>query len=782
MSDFLSKALPLLLKSIPCFPCYANKMPMTPNGFKAATTDLDQIERWNLMNPQAIPAVPTGEASGLFVLDVDGDVPLPGALPVTQINHTRRGRHYLFKTNGVRLRSTAGVLGEKLDTRGTGGYVIWWPAEGFPVENEGTLAEVPIWLFERTVEQVVEKPIPPAEGRTIDLGEDAVPATWSEVVSAVRSIDPDCGRDDWVRVGMAIHKIDADQRGYDLWNSWSSKSAAKYNATEMPSQWKSFKDTHPNPVTVGTLFKLAYNAGWTRPSPDVSGMFSPVGEQSAKAVATKLLPSLAAPASDLDLWPDVLRLRALEIAAEVGCDPVVPLMAGLAAVSAAADKRSKLKINDSWTVSPTIWLMTIGEPSDKKTPGSRPMFSVLRELEFEDNARYEAAMLGWIGKEARYASQMKVWREWQQSPESEFPNCVPPKIDPLPPEPKTLRMLVQDATSQKLVGMSVGRERGFLLYLDEMNRWLQKLSDPKNPDDRGCWIQGFETGPYTMDRVGAGTIHTDNLAMSIYGNCQPSVFRKTAVGASHDGIIQRFLPVTIDARHNVMWKDAVPSFMSAKAGYDATIRRIFTVAPTEYELSPQAKALFRQHCEWALEIRRMERTIGSNETYQTALGKLEGQTARLILLFHMMVDPLSVQISESTVRSSIDLAETFFYPSLRHVFMELLNADPLPRIVFDYVLEQSGVKSTVTLADIRRVARDQLEKDGRLNSYGDQLLHVVMEELAANGHVALFQNQIKNPMWTINPALATYYADKRREILKAKRKIAETTTRKNARQ
>jgi len=222
MSDFLSKALPLLLKSIPCFPCYANKMPMTPNGFKAATTDLDQIERWNLMNPQAIPAVPTGEASGLFVLDVDGDVPLPGALPVTQINHTRRGRHYLFKTNGVRLRSTAGVLGEKLDTRGTGGYVIWWPAEGFPVENEGTLAEVPIWLFERTVEQVVEKPIPPAEGRTIDLGEDAVPATWSEVVSAVRSIDPDCGRDDWVRVGMAIHKIDADQRGYDLWNSWSS--------------------------------------------------------------------------------------------------------------------------------------------------------------------------------------------------------------------------------------------------------------------------------------------------------------------------------------------------------------------------------------------------------------------------------------------------------------------------------------------------------------------------------------------------------------------------------
>ena len=57
---------------LPVFPCQPKgKTPLTANGFKDATTDLQQIRIWLSKTPQANIGIPTGRRSGFDALDID---------------------------------------------------------------------------------------------------------------------------------------------------------------------------------------------------------------------------------------------------------------------------------------------------------------------------------------------------------------------------------------------------------------------------------------------------------------------------------------------------------------------------------------------------------------------------------------------------------------------------------------------------------------------------------------------------------------------------------------
>ena len=56
----------------PVFPCKPlGKQPLTQNGHKDASVEPKQILSWWRDNPTANIGIPTGEASGFFVLDID---------------------------------------------------------------------------------------------------------------------------------------------------------------------------------------------------------------------------------------------------------------------------------------------------------------------------------------------------------------------------------------------------------------------------------------------------------------------------------------------------------------------------------------------------------------------------------------------------------------------------------------------------------------------------------------------------------------------------------------
>ncbi|MEN6407868.1 MAG: DUF3987 domain-containing protein [Thermoguttaceae bacterium] len=615
---------------------------------------------------------------------------------------------------------------------------------------------------------------------------DRPAAAMSEVASALNSCDPDSDRHTWIEVGMAVHDAattnDCLEIGFDLWNTWSMKSPVKYPGERaLLAQWASFK-TREDGITVATLFKHATDRGWTPSPPDLSGLFKPIplpataAEEKATfdAVKEKLSPTAMLPKIDLALWPSPLVARATEVAEEVGCDVAVSLLAGLAAVSAAADKRISLRITDTWSVPPVLWLMTIGDPADKKTPGSKPLFTPLRQLEVDDKPRAEAEKLAWLGKEARYAAQQKAYRDWAASPESSIPGSIPPTVDPCPPAPEALRLLVTDSTSQKFVSLAQYRPRGFLLWLDEMASWLSRMLGAKTTEDRGCWIQTYETGPYSFDRMGSGSIFVEHLASSIYGNVQPEIFRRNVTEAATDGMIQRFLPVVLNPEKTTMWQNSRPDFASHRGDYEQLIRRTFMLPELEYSLAPDANGLFREFCEWALRLRDNERYSNHSSTYQTALGKIEGNAARLVLLFHLIDDPFTPFISRETVKRGIDLFQRFFIPMMRHAFLEIgKQRDTTGIVIFDFILQQSGTRPTVTLGEIRKSCRHVLGEAGIPLWQSDAIIRANMDELSASGYAAMHQDHPRNPAWAINPNLATMFENHRRAIIEGKQRVIE---------
>jgi hypothetical protein len=117
----------------------AGKHPRTLAGVKDASTDLVQLAAWWERWPEANIGVATG--NGLYVIDLDGDdgtrawsqlveqhgwrEMIPAGVVAAQ---TGGGGFHLYFTISQQMPNTAGRLGNRIDTRGDGGYVLAPPS------------------------------------------------------------------------------------------------------------------------------------------------------------------------------------------------------------------------------------------------------------------------------------------------------------------------------------------------------------------------------------------------------------------------------------------------------------------------------------------------------------------------------------------------------------------------------------------------------------------------------------------------------------------------------
>lgn len=78
----------------------------------------------------------------------------------------------------------------------------------------------------------------------------------AELKSLLGKKSPDCGYDEWVRLGMALHhEFNGSDEGFALWDTWSAPSGKYPGIGSLQSHWLSFGRSL-TPITLDSIFRV----------------------------------------------------------------------------------------------------------------------------------------------------------------------------------------------------------------------------------------------------------------------------------------------------------------------------------------------------------------------------------------------------------------------------------------------------------------------------------------------------------------------------------------------
>ena len=163
MNELKQSAIEYAQMGLAVFPLIPkDKRPLTANGFKDATTDVEKVEYWWNIHPDANIGIATGRPSGGIVvvdMDIDDDEDKDGylsftkwvnenylILPETWLSITGRGGYHMIFKSSFPVKSRIGWL-DAVDVRSDGGYIVAPPSihpNGRRYEWEDAPEDLPI--------------------------------------------------------------------------------------------------------------------------------------------------------------------------------------------------------------------------------------------------------------------------------------------------------------------------------------------------------------------------------------------------------------------------------------------------------------------------------------------------------------------------------------------------------------------------------------------------------------------------------------------------------------
>jgi putative DNA primase/helicase len=255
------------------------------------------------------------------------------------------------------------------------------------------------------------------------------------------------------------------------------------------------------------------------------------------------------------MLPESLRDWIEDVAERMQTPMDYPAACAVVALAGSVNRRVRIqpKETDSgWIVTPNLWGAIVGPPGVMKTPVVHAMVNPLERIEKEWRETYESDLEAYQAEAEKYELDVAIWKEAykraarpDKKPEKK-PEKIPERPKPTAVEPHARRLVVNDATFEALHTLMVTNQRGLLLLRDELTGWLASLDRQGREGERAFCLECWDGDrPFSMERIGRGSIYVPACCLSLFGGIQPARLRTYLVdalqdGPANDGLIQRF--------------------------------------------------------------------------------------------------------------------------------------------------------------------------------------------------------------------------------------------------
>jgi hypothetical protein len=365
-----------------------------------------------------------------------------------------------------------------------------------------------------------------------------------------------------------------------------------------------------------------------------------------------------------------------------------------------------------WTEAPLINTACVGLPSSSKSPGRDAALAPIQAIEKRGNRDLEQRQRDWRSK-AEEAKQRRAL--WEADVKKAVKDGYAPPAEPdgcvIPDPPKLRRLLLVDVTTEKAARLAQDNRRGLLLARDELAGWLGSIDKYGGSADRPFWLESYNGGEYSADRVKDGDLPVivPALAIGITGGIQPDRLASALMAGDDDGLASRFLYV---------WPERVPPRRPTRtADPEAAIERLAMLRRLPFAQGFDGEDVWRRvpfSDDAAATLQEWRETVAEWELeasglYLGWLGKLPGTAARLALVLEYLwwcgdrpgeTEPQ--EVSEPATLNALHFLEGYAAPMARRCFGDVA----LPQAERDAVALAKWIRrhqpETVNARDLRR--------------------------------------------------------------------------------
>lgn len=419
--------------------------------------------------------------------------------------------------------------------------------------------------------------------------------------------------------------------------------------------------------------------------------------------------------------------------ANVNPDYVAAML--IAAAGGLVGKCLSVRVSSDWFEPLIFWSVMVGPPSSGKTPACKAIRRTLQSLQAALASRHRD----------------RVEQEIIDAKKDGEPNAFIDRLKDKLEEPP--RYVVNDSTAEALARIEARSHSGLLVERDELAGLIEGLERYSAGVDRAYYLEAFNDGPFTLDRVKAGNLSIPNHTFCIAGGIQPDRMRSLLThSGDDDGFMARLLVFWPDLRPaGPVPKGADHAAMETALGELATLAELYQNDPHTLTMTAAAFDAFNDwYQKENAERRGIQGKIGS------AYGKLAGYAARLSGALHVLdwaFDPVSNepprQIEERHVVAALAMIERYFVIQLQRAYY---GAELSPEeATAAAILHEAKARKLRTLN--LRTARREWSIRGARGKSGTTLFQSAATLLEESNWLRLKPTQGRSIEYEINPTL-----------------------------